>query len=63
MIDGLLVMHPVLALRRAGDLERFCFSKPSSKFMPMTVGVMQNLPWKSGEITHCFGLLSCWVTI
>lgn len=61
--DRLLVEEPVLALRRVGDLERFLLAEPSSKFMAMTILGVQNLPWNSGEITHCFGSLGCWVTM
>lgn len=63
MTNRLLVADPVLLiLRRVGDFKRFLLAdEPRSELMPMTVVGVQNLPWNSGGITHCFGLLGCWV--
>lgn len=66
MTDWLFVEVPPNGLpprRDGGDLERFRLATPSNKVMPITVQRVQNLPWNSGGITHCFGLVGCWATM
>lgn len=56
----------VLALRQGGDLDCFLLvdeDELRSELNLMTVVGAQNLLWKSGGMTHCFGSLGCWVTI
>lgn len=63
--NELLIIDPVLLILWWNDnLERFFLAdKPRSELIPIIVVGIQNFSWNLGEITYCFRLLGCWVTM